>query len=197
MIKNVFIVGFLLLLCGATGWLIVDRTRANSRTGAASMGIALDTATPTPTPSVGDYAMQDVKNIVNPGAADGAAGGGETRTLEGGLQVRDSVVGTGQEAVAGMAVAVHYTGKLQNGTVFDSSLQREQPFEFILGGGMVIKGWDIGIAGMRVGGKRTLIIPPDLAYGAQGAGDGVIPPNATLVFDVELMAAQSVKNSQE
>jgi FKBP-type peptidyl-prolyl cis-trans isomerase FkpA len=103
-----------------------------------------------------------------------------------GLKYTDDQVGTGTEAQAGKTVSVHYTGWLLDGTKFDSSKDRNQPFSFPLGGGQVIKGWDEGVAGMKVGGKRTLVIPPDLGYGARGAG-GVIPPNATLKFEVELL----------
>jgi peptidyl-prolyl cis-trans isomerase A (cyclophilin A) len=103
-----------------------------------------------------------------------------------GLDYIELEEGKGKKAEAGKTVAVHYTGKFQDGRVFDSSVSRGEPIEFVLGQGMVIKGWDEGIAMMRVGGKAQLIIPPDLAYGEKGAG-GVIPPNATLVFDVELV----------
>ncbi len=108
-----------------------------------------------------------------------------------GLQYDDTTPGTGAEARTGQQVTVHYTGWLYTngvqGAKFDSSKDRRDPFVFHLGAGMVIKGWDEGVAGMKVGGARTLIIPPDLGYGARGAG-GVIPPNATLKFDVELLA---------
>ncbi|HEX8833562.1 MAG TPA: FKBP-type peptidyl-prolyl cis-trans isomerase [Abditibacteriaceae bacterium] len=102
------------------------------------------------------------------------------------LQIEDSVVGTGKEAAAGNQVTVHYRGKLTDGSIFDESYKRGTPFDFHLGAGQVIKGWDQGVAGMKEGGKRTLTIPSSLGYGARGAG-GVIPPNATLIFDVELL----------
>ena len=102
------------------------------------------------------------------------------------LGIKDVVVGKGAEANAGDHVKVHYTGTLTNGTEFDSSRKRNQPFDFVLGQGRVIKGWDQGVAGMKVGGKRKLTIPPSLGYGARGAGAS-IPPNSTLLFDVELV----------
>lgn len=101
-------------------------------------------------------------------------------------QIVDLRAGTGAECKAGDNVSVHYTGTLEDGTKFDSSRDRGQPFSFPLGQGRVIKGWDVGVAGMKVGGQRKLTIPPEEGYGAQGAG-GVIPPNATLYFDVELV----------
>lgn len=111
-------------------------------------------------------------------------------TTASGLQYEDIIVGDGLEAQAGAHVAVHYTGWLyengEQGVKFDSSLDRNDPFIFALGAGMVIMGWDEGVQGMRIGGQRTLIIPAALGYGARGAG-GVIPPNATLKFDVELL----------
>lgn len=120
-----------------------------------------------------------------PAAAPAATQGGE-------LVIEDTVVGTGAEAVAGSKVSVHYTGRLTDGTKFDSSLDRNQPFVFSLGASQVIKGWDEGVAGMKVGGKRKLTIPPHLGYGENGAGDA-IPPNATLVFEIELLDVQAQK----
>jgi len=111
---------------------------------------------------------------------------GDLVTTATGLQYQDLVIGNGAEAKAGDVVSVHYTGWLDDGTKFDSSLDRGQPFEFTLGLGKVIQGWDEGVEGMKVGGKRKLIIPPDLAYGSSGAGN-VIPPNATLTFEIELL----------
>ena len=107
-------------------------------------------------------------------------------TTPSGLKYTDEVVGTGKQPQAGQTAVVHYTGWLLDGKKFDSSVDRGQPFSFPLGKGQVIKGWDEGVATMKVGGKRILIIPPDLGYGARGAG-GVIPPNATLKFEVELL----------
>jgi FKBP-type peptidyl-prolyl cis-trans isomerase FkpA len=108
-------------------------------------------------------------------------------TTASGLIIEDLVTGDGAEAAAGIEVTVHYTGWLTDGKKFDSSKDRDDPFVFPLGGGRVIRGWDEGVQGMKIGGKRKLTIPPALGYGARGAG-GVIPPNATLVFEVELLA---------
>jgi FKBP-type peptidyl-prolyl cis-trans isomerase FkpA len=110
----------------------------------------------------------------------------ETITTASGLQIQDLEVGAGPIAKSGDTVSVHYTGYLTDGTKFDSSLDRNQPFTFTLGSGQVIAGWDEGVAGMQAGGKRKLTIPPDLGYGSTGAGE-IIPPNATLVFEVELL----------
>jgi peptidylprolyl isomerase len=122
-----------------------------------------------------------------------AQSAGKTMTTASGLQITDTKAGTGATPKTGQTCVMHYTGWLyQNGAKgakFDSSVDRGQPFEFPIGTGRVIKGWDEGVASMKVGGKRTLIIPPDLGYGARGAG-GVIPPNATLIFEVELLGVK-------
>jgi peptidylprolyl isomerase len=118
---------------------------------------------------------------------------GKMTTTPSGLQIEDTQIGTGASPRSGQICVMHYTGWLYEngakGKKFDSSLDRGQPFEFPIGQGHVIKGWDEGVASMKVGGKRTLIIPPDLGYGARGAG-GVIPPNATLLFEVELLGVK-------
>jgi peptidylprolyl isomerase len=127
------------------------------------------------------------------GSSTPAAAQAKSMTTASGLQITDSVVGTGETPKTGQTCVMHYTGWLYTngikGKKFDSSVDRGEPFEFPIGRGRVIKGWDEGVATMKVGGKRTLIIPPALGYGAQGAG-GVIPPNAVLMFDVELLGVK-------
>ena len=121
------------------------------------------------------YAAKEVKSS-----------GGKMVTTASGLKYTDLVVGKGASPVAGKQVKVHYTGTLENGKKFDSSVDRKEPFSFVIGVGQVIPGWDEGVMTMKVGGKRKLLIPSKLGYGASGAG-GIIPPNATLLFDVELL----------
>ena len=114
-------------------------------------------------------------------------------TMDNGLQIQDLKVGTGSEAKAGDTISVNYVGALENGTVFDASAKHGGPANFQIGVGKLIKGWDIGIPGMKVGGKRKLIVPPLLGYGSQNIGNGLIPPNSTLVFEVELIAVQETQ----
>jgi peptidylprolyl isomerase len=128
-----------------------------------------------------------------PAAAQAAGAPMTEKTTASGLRITDTTVGTGASPTKGQTCMMHYTGWLYNdgtkGKKFDSSLDRGQPFEFKIGQGQVIGGWDEGVASMKIGGKRTLIIPPALGYGARGAG-GAIPPNATLMFDVELLGVK-------
>jgi FKBP-type peptidyl-prolyl cis-trans isomerase len=160
------VVGALVVL--AAGCSQSEAPKQDQQPAAAATATAVAaTATPAPSPSASVATPR-------PGAPSGE------------LQIEDVKVGTGDEAVAGKSVTVHYTGWLTDGTKFDSSKDHGQPFTFQLGAGQVIKGWDQGVLGMKVGGARKLTIPPSLAYGANGAG-GVIPPNATLVFEVELL----------
>ena len=176
MIKNTFIYVILLIFIGVAVWFFVQKSE-NSENSEAGKLIGQATTTPTPM-------LQD-NNISSPVAEV------KWTKLDNDLQYQDVVVGSGREAKPGDMVAAHYSGTLVDGTKFDSSYDRGEPFAFILGGGMVIKGWDMGIEGMKVGGKRKLIIPPQLGYGAQARGP--IPANATLLFDVELMAVQGAK----
>ncbi len=141
--------------------------------------------------AAGALLIWGVARYENKSAKSNPAGSGvqintQNQTMENGLKTEDIKAGEGAEAVAGKQVTVNYEGKLMDGTKFDSSYDRGTPFTFVLGAGRVIAGWDQGVAGMKVGGKRRLIIPAELAYGAQGAA-GVIPPNATLDFTVELL----------
>lgn len=195
--KPVVLSGALFALVLITGAMIYARQHSGATKAASYVNALFDVATPTPT--FGKIALQNVDDIVKrvqtptPESAEPA---GEVRTLEGGLQVQDIVVGTGAEAVAGSRVTVHYTGwhitagergSLRQGGKFDSSRDRGNPFTLTLGQGEVIRGWDVGLVGMRAGGKRMLVIPPALAYGAQGAGE-TIAPNETLLFEVELLS---------
>ena len=136
------------------------------------------------------FAMAPDSNQADASALGGAMSADKSQILANGLRITDLEVGTGPEAVAGQTVVVHYRGTLENGKQFDASYDRGKPFSFPLGRGQVIKGWDEGVQGMKVGGKRKLVIPPELGYGTRGAG-GVIPPNATLIFEVELLDIKS------
>jgi peptidylprolyl isomerase len=134
--------------------------------------------------SIPACSQKETKNVPEKAAQTQVATGAVTTPS--GLSYTDLVKGTGAAPTSGKSVTVHYTGTLENGTKFDSSVDRGQPFMFRIGAGEVIPGWDEGVISMKVGGKRKLVIPPQLGYGAAGAG-GVIPPNATLIFEVELL----------
>lgn len=168
---------------------LADTLVAQAPTGAslpAAVSSPLELDPDNPNPFLFAMApMDDSSNLADAAGLGGPLSAPKPRITASGLQITDLVVGEGEEAKAGQTVSVNYRGTLQNGKEFDSSYGRG-PFSFPLGAGRVIKGWDEGVAGMRVGGKRQLVIPPDLAYGSRGAG-GVIPPDATLLFDVELL----------
>jgi FKBP-type peptidyl-prolyl cis-trans isomerase len=166
-----------IVLIGVAGWFFVQKTRNVANNSSDDSGLAGLVASKEPSPLPED---------------DNGSKEGAWIKLPSGLQLQDLVIGYGQEAKEGDVVAAHYSGTLADGTKFDSSYDRGEPYAFILGGGMVIKGWDLGLIGMKVGGKRKLVIPPELGYGNSGAG-GIIPPNATLYFDIELMAVETPK----
>jgi len=153
-----------------------------STEAAARPSFELDPDDPNPTL----FAMAPDTNQADASALGGPLDAPDTQITASGLKITELKVGDGAEAASGQTVQVHYRGTLENGKQFDASYDRGTPFTFPLGAGRVIKGWDEGVVGMKVGGKRKLVIPPDLAYGSRGAG-GVIPPNATLVFEVELL----------
>ena len=146
----------------------------------------LDPEDPNPTL----FAMAPANNNADASALGGPMESADTRVTASGLKITELNLGDGAEAAAGQTVVVHYRGTLENGKQFDASYDRGKPFTFPLGRGQVIKGWDEGVQGMKVGGKRKLVIPPELGYGTRGAG-GVIPPNATLIFEVELLDIKS------
>ena len=152
---------------------------------AARYSFELDPDDPNPTL----FAMAPDTNQADASALGGPLDAPDTQITASGLKITELQLGEGAEAASGQTVSVHYRGTLENGKQFDASYDRGTPFTFPLGAGRVIKGWDEGVVGMKVGGKRKLVIPPDLAYGSRGAG-GVIPPNATLVFEVELLDAK-------
>ena len=175
--NKTFIYAVIVVIVGVAGWFFVQKFRNSSEDDQADVQDS----------EITKVEDSDDKNVSKEG---------KWVKLEGGLQYQDVVIGTGQEAKNGDAIAAHYLGTLEDGAKFDSSYDRGQPFAFILGKGSVIKGWDIGVAGMKVGGKRKLIIPSDLGYGARGVSGGQIPPNAILLFDIELVGVQT-PNAQQ
>jgi peptidylprolyl isomerase len=166
------------LVCICALVLVVTQLTASSPTATAS---TIDAVAPATNRSEATLATSETLMSANPKK--------DYTTTDSGLQYRDLVVGTGTVPKKGQTVVVQYTGTLTSGKKFDSSRDRNQPFEFPIGMGRVIKGWDEGVGSMRVGGRRELVIPPDLAYGSRAVG-GVIPANSTLVFDVELLGVK-------
>ena len=171
MTKKFFIFVVLAMFVAAAVLLFVNKNKK----------IMADSDNTTPTPSA-DATMEPTPQE---SPVPQASPVGKVIKLDNGLQYQDMVVGTGAVAKAGNVISVHYAGTLANGTPFDSSYTRGTPFEFTLGNGQVIQGWDIGVAGMKIGGKRRLVIPPSLGYGPNDYGP--IPGNSTLLFDVELL----------
>jgi FKBP-type peptidyl-prolyl cis-trans isomerase len=172
--KNFFIFFVLIIFIAGAGWLLITKKDSINDKDLSALTTVSPTASPSGSPSATATASAQPQ--------------GKVIKMDNGLQMQDVVVGTGAEAKSGMTVTVHYTGTFTDGTKFDSSVDRGQPFSFQLGAGQVIKGWDLGVAGMKVGGKRKLTIPYQLGYGEQGYGP--IPAKATLLFDVELLAVK-------
>ncbi|MDY7022833.1 MAG: FKBP-type peptidyl-prolyl cis-trans isomerase [Cyanobacteriota bacterium] len=166
--------------------LVAQVTTTGNAATASNVQTAQQTSTQKLTISSNPLLSQGIAPEANVTLAQNMESAGNMVTTESGLQYEEIQEGNGASPERGQTVVVHYTGTLENGDQFDSSRDRGQPFSFKIGVGQVIKGWDEGVGSMKVGGRRKLVIPPDLGYGSRGAG-GVIPPNATLIFDVELL----------
>jgi len=162
MTKSVLVFVILVVFIAIAVWFVIQKTREAGRTTITPTPTATPTSTPAPEAS-------------------------EPVRYENGLVVQDVIIGNGKIAENGDTLSAHYVGALEDGTVFDESYGKGQPIQFVLGSGQLIPGWELGIVGMKEGGKRRLVIPPELAYGAQGAGDA-IPPNATILFEIELVS---------
>ena len=171
MSKSIFIFTILVVFVGIMVWFVVQKTKRP----AAEIDLGVE-----PQAQVSDGTGLN---------KEPTSGLGQPIQYDNGLVVQDVVVGNGKTAENGDTLSAHYTGALEDGTVFDESYGRGQPIQFVLGSGKLIKGWELGLIGMKEGGKRRLVIPPELGYGSQGAG-GVIPPNATLLFEIELVSVQ-------
>ena len=178
MIKNLSVGLFIVFLILLGGYLFISQSKQKPLGTGDVTFPKTQTAAPLPSQS-------PVPSPTQTSQQTGTESGNMVTTMPDGLKIQDVTVGSGREAKLGDTVVVNYVGKLQSGQVFDSSYDRDQPFTTQIGVGQVIKGWDEGIPGMKIGGKRILVIPSELGYGAQGAGP--IPPNSTLIFQVELL----------
>lgn len=180
MTKNIFIYLVIVIVVGVAVWFFVDKARNAS--DSEGLGALVNKTEESASPPPSEQMTEETNEWI---------------TLDNGLKIMDTQIGYGREARSGDMIAANYTGTLADGTKFDSSYDRGQPFAFVLGGGMVIQGWDTGIVGMKVGGKRKLIIPPELGYGDKEVSGGIIPANSTLYFDVELMDAKDFNPAQQ
>lgn len=172
MTKTILVFIIIVIFAGLAVWLFISRSKNKID--------LFVSPTPSANPSaVATVAVTPVQTAEN-----------KVVQLEGGLQLQDLIIGSGKEATNGRIITVNYSGTLADGKKFDSSYDRGQPFQFNLGSGQVIRGWELGVAGMKVGGKRKLIIPPALGYGDRNIGNGLIPPNSTLIFEVELLGVE-------
>ncbi len=174
--KTILAFTVIVILVGVVGFVFYRKSGDKSDIGLNPTASVTPLPTPTPTP-ITPTTPENNKII----------------KMESGLQLQDIVVGTGAEAKPRDTISVNYVGALDNGTVFDASAKHGGPATFQIGVGQLIKGWDEGIPGMKVGGKRKLVVPPSLGYGSKNVGNGLIPPNSTLVFEVELLAVQAAK----
>lgn len=171
MSKSVYIFTILVIFVAIAVWFVVQKTREVNEVTETPMPTAVATLSPDSTSSP---------------QATPEDSAGKPIKYDNGLVVQDVVVGSGKTAESGDTLNAHYIGALENGTVFDNSYDRGQPLQFVLGSGQLIQGWELGLIGMKEGGKRKLLIPPELGYGSRGAGKA-IPPNATLLFEIELI----------
>ncbi|MBI2674243.1 MAG: FKBP-type peptidyl-prolyl cis-trans isomerase [Candidatus Yanofskybacteria bacterium] len=169
MTKSIFIFTILVVFVAIAVWFVIQKTKEVGRPVTSDVQRPSDVVNPS-----------DDKNAVTETT-------NEPIQYDNGLTVQDVVVGTGKTAENGDTLSAHYVGALEDGTVFDESYGRGQPIQFVLGSGQLIQGWELGLVGMKEGGKRRLVIPPELGYGERGAGGGAIPPNATLLFEIELV----------
>lgn len=172
MTKSVLALTLIIILFGIAAFVFYRKGNSVQEANVGLNAQATSTPAPTPTPA----AINTENTMI---------------TMDNGLKIQDLKVGTSPEAKAGDYISVNYIGALENGTVFDASANHGGPATFQIGVGQLIKGWDMGIPGMKVGGKRKLIVPPTLGYGSQNIGNGAIPPNSTLVFEVELLTVQA------